>query len=777
MEETKELRPKAIPQVVRPKKTEKRWLPFLWRCILGAVLLPGMLIALVGPWKDTLSLGVFPWIAGILGMGCVMATARERKHVRHYLWLLPIAAALGLLILGNPISGCIAWVNELIARWNIIHDSGIRLLAGNATTWDCRVYATLNCLLFGELLGLLLRRKHTILCAILCAVALWLELLSGRVNTLSVVLMAMGLLGYAMSDDTLRVTSSGAHIWAVTLAAMVGLPLLIPGTAAPGITAFRETVRTEIHDLRYGEKLLPEGELTQANKLNGAEDAILTVQSEQSKDIYLPAFRGGTYDNGTWKPLSGAAYGESHAGMFTWLRQRGFLPQTQLGQYYALTEEASENRLEVPQSNTVEISVDKGCRENLYTPTSLESFSGKVGSTRYDRLIRSKGLVGSRSYTYTERSGVRPGELTVAADWVSDPVTEAQQQYLESEAVYRDFVYDAYTQVNSRLEPLIRELFAEDTELNGDSIFTVTTHIRKVLSENAVYTASSETPPEGVEPIAWFLTQKRAGNAAYFASAAVEAYRLYGIPARYVEGYRCAGDSLSESGEAVLTGANAHAWVEVYFDGMGWIPLDVTPGFYYDMVSLQKLVKIPENAQRTSAVLDNDQKAEDSPGGDSEEGTDSEANLEKLRVAWHVLMAIVIGALWLTVLAWAILELARLAAAAILRRKYAKADPMGRARILEGILYRFLAACGIQAGLGWNTEALDTHIASHFRDIAPGEYTRNCQLLEKSVYGMIPPEIYEERTLRGFVRKLYAAPTWKTRLRTRYAWLPVAMKG
>lgn len=31
-----------------------------------------------------------------------------------------------------------------------------------------------------------------------------------------------------------------------------------------------------------------------------------------------------------------------------------------------------------------------------------------------------------------------------------------------------------------------------------------------------------------------------------------------------------------------------------------------------------KLIKIPENVQRTSAVLDNDQKAEDSPGGDSE---------------------------------------------------------------------------------------------------------------------------------------------------------------
>ena len=49
--------------------------------------------------------------------------------------------------------------------------------------------------------------------------------------------------------------------------------------------------------------------------------------------------------------------------------------------------------------------------------------------------------------------------------------------------------------------------------------------------------------------------------------------RIVGIPARYVEGYRVSPDP---SGVTVLTGEDAHAWVEVYFSGLGWVSFDPT---------------------------------------------------------------------------------------------------------------------------------------------------------------------------------------------------------
>lgn len=55
--------------------------------------------------------------------------------------------------------------------------------------------------------------------------------------------------------------------------------------------------------------------------------------------------------------------------------------------------------------------------------------------------------------------------------------------------------------------------------------------------------------PENAEPIRWFLTQGE-GNSALFSATAVLAYRSFGIPARYAEGYLLP-QSRTEAGELV----------------------------------------------------------------------------------------------------------------------------------------------------------------------------------------------------------------------------------
>ncbi|RST82493.1 transglutaminase domain-containing protein [Blautia sp. SG-772] len=92
----------------------------------------------------------------------------------------------------------------------------------------------------------------------------------------------------------------------------------------------------------------------------------------------------------------------------------------------------------------------------------------------------------------------------------------------------------------------------------------------------------------------------------YYAATAAEAFRAYGIPTRYVEGYYLSGDDIHSEASGInkLTGADAHAWVEVYFDGVGWLSLDVTPGYYYDAVSLQQMIGMPEQASKNAALED-----------------------------------------------------------------------------------------------------------------------------------------------------------------------------
>jgi hypothetical protein len=53
--------------------------------------------------------------------------------------------------------------------------------------------------------------------------------------------------------------------------------------------------------------------------------------------------------------------------------------------------------------------------------------------------------------------------------------------------------------------------------------------------------------------------------------------RYLGIPARVAAGFT-SGSYDNDENEWTVTDHNAHAWVEVYFPGYGWLPFDPTPG-------------------------------------------------------------------------------------------------------------------------------------------------------------------------------------------------------
>ncbi len=65
------------------------------------------------------------------------------------------------------------------------------------------------------------------------------------------------------------------------------------------------------------------------------------------------------------------------------------------------------------------------------------------------------------------------------------------------------------------------------------------------------------------------------GTTYQYATVAALALRYYGIPARYAEGFTV---RTTENETASVTAENAGAWVEVYQDGVGWLPLALTPG-------------------------------------------------------------------------------------------------------------------------------------------------------------------------------------------------------
>ena len=141
-----------------------------------------------------------------------------------------------------------------------------------------------------------------------------------------------------------------------------------------------------------------------------------------------------------------------------------------------------------------------------------------------------------------------------------------------------------------------------------------------------------------------------------------------------------------------LTGKDAHPWAEVYFDGVGWLPLDTTPSHYFEAVALALLVAA---AELWRAV--------------------------RIRRAEHA---------------------------------YRRADPMRRAGMIEHQLFALLQAEEIDSTLGYETKAVDARVAEKFEKVKPGEFARTCALLERCVYGGQTPDAREERALSSFLWKL-----------------------
>lgn len=79
------------------------------------------------------------------------------------------------------------------------------------------------------------------------------------------------------------------------------------------------------------------------------------------------------------------------------------------------------------------------------------------------------------------------------------------------------------------------------------------------------------------EAIEEFLGDGREGFCTQFATSMALIAREMGVPSRVVYG-STSGEEVEE-GEYVVTGANMHTWVELYFPGVGWYPFDPTPGF------------------------------------------------------------------------------------------------------------------------------------------------------------------------------------------------------
>jgi hypothetical protein len=91
------------------------------------------------------------------------------------------------------------------------------------------------------------------------------------------------------------------------------------------------------------------------------------------------------------------------------------------------------------------------------------------------------------------------------------------------------------------------------------------------------YTLAPGAFRPGGDPLAEFLFEKKAAYCEYFATAAVVLLRLQGVPARFVKGLSVGPHTDVGGGLHVVRESDAHAWIEAWLPGEGWVEEDPTP--------------------------------------------------------------------------------------------------------------------------------------------------------------------------------------------------------
>lgn len=695
--------------------------------------------------------------------------------------LLAPAASLTIIVSFGPLrwsNGMRVFINSYISGWNLRFEDGIRLLSSDTTgRWDGELFFLSILFLISALFWFLIRRRAFFLTETLICLFYIPELVLRIFSPFGAVLILSSVIGFWLFSYQAG-SVARRFLWFVSLSCGFFVILGISGNqTSVSVLHARDAVKESAEHVLYGTDTLPEGDLSQASGMETGDEPRLSVTTEQIKPFYFRSFTGAEYTDDAWEPLKKYAYGGERYGFLKWLEQSGFDPSAQFASYI----EAGNTILPDDQQierNRMTVTNRGASRKYLYTLYSSESPNLSSVKKNWDNGYLERAVFGKRKYSLTEYSSNLPGELQRLSDWVYDPENEIQEQYLNSESVYRSFVHENYTEIDDDHSGLISSLFHEtdDHDVTASlGVYEVAKRIRSVLETNTHYSKDpallDQETPENEDLLTSFLHGEHAGNSAYYASAAVLAFRSFDIPARYAEGYFMSARSIEEADGAPvqLTSSDAHAWAEVYMDGMGWVPVDVTPGFYYDTYALLQMAQVPGDIQKTAALEDNGEEA-DSPDSLHSGNRLTSQVIDQLKAVFNVLWGVLLVVLIVVGILVVILEFRHLAVERRLLGIW-ELSPAVRAGMLFQAIRHSLLFFGLSINPGWNAKETEKKLSEVLLDYEPGLYIRVNELMEKYYYGGEDLKEHELRLLYRFltlIRSSRSKLTFWERFRMRY---------
>lgn len=565
--------------------------------VAPAVLLSAGFSCAIGSCLSTTCLGVMLAVAaGVAIALSVLGVLLASKKAPF--WIALAAASVALicaLLVSSARWGFYACANAVIARINSIFGLYIPLVAGAGMLCEAVPLAVLAGVFagaFGWLFANLSVSWPTLLIIVICGTgSMCLQLGDSAVS------MALGVAGWLVQCRARELWGSTVSISQVFvglggLCAACGVLFALTASLVqplPELSAMSASAAKAVQSIRFGEDTLPEGDLSQAADMNEGESTTLSLTASKtlSDDLLMKGFVGTTFDGASWGRGDWMSYEGEWSGMREWLRQNGL---TVAEQRAAFDAEAEREGGEPAEAVEISVYASGANRRYAYAPYTLRSLDG-TGAMLTGSTILSMDLLPSKAYSEIV-DNVSVNDVIADSSWLAS----SESDYAKSERVYAAFVRDNYLDVREEERDAVDAYLFSSDSWDAQADVSDTAVISRVRTMMASLAGETENPPAYTGApsfVAWFLGSAHEGNSAYFATAATLAFRSRGIPARYVEGYRAADDQLAAAVDAGvpldLTAADAHAWTEIYLDGQGWTPVEVTPGYYSQTLDADKI--------------------------------------------------------------------------------------------------------------------------------------------------------------------------------------------
>lgn len=390
-----------------------------------------------------------------------------------------------------------------------------------------------------------------------------------------------------------------------------------------------------------GKKVIENNNLGQVDSINYSYNEMFLADIPKDVDrIYIKQFIGKEYADNTWIEIK---------------REDSAEIDRILSGYETSTQEMTSNFI-AERINQAE----KGMVSRRWMGIQYTGMLNERQLMPIYAFTEDESLFDYESYYKKIDDGIHFEYFDVDPDAVESLILEQNS----AELAYRDYVYQNYLQTDSKCEKQFRELLKSFKTDTYSDIMYMAEYVRQHLMERCQYTLKPGKVPSGEDFVDYFYNSTKKGYCTYFATTAVMMLRSKGVPARYVTGFFFRPDDNvievvdikgREYNRVSVDDSHAHAWIEIYINGFGWIQFDVTPGNFE-----QKDIEVPKEIETTSPTPTVEQttgekeKPTQKPTTTKQEPTTTKANenvpTEKIRLSKTAKKNIICGLITILVI-------------------------------------------------------------------------------------------------------------------------------